>query len=525
MNGMNGAIMKRWIKSRKLDETVAQNDSSLSSLSPTALQRYALGVLSAVVALLLRAIVSPWYGSANPYHTVWVAVVFSAWYCGLGPAILTVLVSMLGVWYFFVPQPFSFHSDHPQADIVGLIGFLILSGLIIAIAEANRRSNLKRGLAEEELQRAHHELEQRIQRRTNELEEKTAELLQKATLLDLANDAILVRDAGGRISYWNEGAERLYGWKSAEALGRVTSELLRTEFPLPLTEILQSDRWEGELRQYKRDGSLIIVASRWTTLRHSEGEPTEWLEINTNISARKAAEQAARHLSGRILTLQDEERRRIARDLHDSLGQYLTALKINLHNLLAGNGDQAALREECMSILEQCLAETRTISHLLHPPLLDEAGLRSALQWCVDGFSQRSGIEVSLDIPSKLRRFHREVEITLFRAVQEGLTNIHRHSQASRANIGLTVDAEKIQLEIEDNGTGIPKERLRSMAEPGTDTGVGLAGMRERVRDLGGLLTIRSDSSGTSLKVSIPILDSAQKAERKDQSLKRVSAP
>ena len=183
----------------------------------------------------------------------------------------------------------------------------------------------------------------------------------------------------------------------------MTSELLRTEFPVPLSEILRSDRWEGELHQYKRDGSLIIVASRWTTLRDSNGQPTEWLEINTDISHHKAAEQAARQLSGRILTLQDEERRRIARDLHDSLGQYLTALKITLHNLATGNGDQETLRAECLSILEKCLAETRTISHLLHPPLLEEAGLRSALEWYVEGFSQRSGIEVSIDLPSRLQ--------------------------------------------------------------------------------------------------------------------------
>ena len=211
--------------------------------------------------------------------------------------------------------------------------------------------------------------------------------------------------------------------------------------------------------------------------------------------------------------------------MHDSLGQYLTAPKITFHNLLTGSGDQATLRAECLSILEKCLAETRTISHLLHPPLLEEAGLRSALEWYVDGFSQRSGIKVSVDLPSTLQRFHPEVEITLFRAVQEGLTNIHRHSQASEANINLIIDAKQIQLEIEDNGKGIPKEQLRSMAEPGGETGVGLAGMRERVRDLGGSLTIHSNSSGTSLKVSIPVLDSAQKAEAKGRRLKRVSAP
>ena len=258
-------------------------------------------------------------------------------------------------------------------------------------------------------------------------------------LLDLANDAILVRDAEGKFSYWNEGAERLYGWRSTEVLGRSISELLRTEFPLPLSTILESERWEGELRQYKRDGSVIIAASRWTTLRNNDGRPVAWLEINTDITARKAAEQAARQLSGRILTLQDEERRRIARDLHDSLGQYLTALKISFHTLSSGDVNQATVLTECSSILDECIAETRTISHLLHPPLLDEAGLRSAIQWCADGFSQRSGIKVSLDLPSDLQRFHREVETTLFRAVQEGLTNIQTdtHKLPRRTSVWL----------------------------------------------------------------------------------------
>jgi PAS domain S-box-containing protein len=215
-----------------------------------------------------------------------------------------------------------------------------------------------------ERKKARKELENLVQERTTELEQKTAELSQKATLLDLANDAVLVRNAKGKISYWNEGAERLYGWTSAEVLGRTTFDYLRTEFPVPLSDILRSDRWEGELHQCKKDGSSIIVSSRWTTLRDNNGKPTEWLEINTDITEQKRAEEAARKLSGRILTLQDEERRRIARGLHDSLGQYLTALKLNL-NLLPTNDGTAALVAECADIVEKCLSETRTISHLL----------------------------------------------------------------------------------------------------------------------------------------------------------------
>ncbi len=618
--------------------------------NPTTAQRYALAVLAAVLALILREVLSPWLGITNPYHTVWVAVVFSAWYCGIGPAIVTTILSLIGVWYFFIPPQYSIRLEHSETTIPGVIGFVVLSGLIIAVGEANRRAQLKKrsveaALGEKEsefhlladsipelcwmargdghifwynarwyeytgttleqmegwgwqsvhdpeilpsvlerwkasvtsglsfemefplrradgvfrwfltrvrpvrdgegrvvrwfgtntdiheqrelrqsLIEAREELEQRVRERTADLARKTAELLQKATLLDLANDAILVRDAEGRISYWNEGAERLYGWPSTEVMGRSTSEFLRTRFPVPLSDILQSDRWQGELRQTKRDGSAIVVASRWTALRDHDGRPAAWLEINTDITARMRAEEAARKLSGRILTLQDEERRHIARGLHDSLGQYLAALKMSLHALSISNGNQTTVISDCSEIVDKCLIETRTISHLLHPPLLDEAGLQSAIQWYVEGFAQRSGITVNVDLPKTLDRFHKEMETTLFRVVQEALTNIHRHSQASEAGIRLVVDAKHAQLEISDNGKGIPKDRLRSVMESGGETGVGLAGMRERVRELGGFVEIESETTGTVLRVTLPIAESVRKTLTDDRSPKGVSA-
>jgi signal transduction histidine kinase len=146
---------------------------------------------------------------------------------------------------------------------------------------------------------------------------------------------------------------------------------------VPVSEILQTDRWEGELRHTTKYGSQITVASRWTTLRDHNGKSEGWLEINTDITDRKQAEEAARSLSGRILTLQDDERRRIARGLHDSLGQYLTALKMNLDFFQTSNDNKAKLASDCSEIVDKCLTETRTISHLLHPPLLDEAGCSS----------------------------------------------------------------------------------------------------------------------------------------------------
>lgn len=597
--------------------------------------RYTFAVLTAVLALLLRQALSPLLGANNPYLTVWAAVVFSAWYWGLGPSIVTTLISALGVLYWFLPPLHSFRLQDPKTQISGLVGFGVLSGFVIALGEASRRSRHEKRSVEdavrekesefhlladsipelcwmargdghifwynarwyeytgttpeqvegwgwqsvhnpeilpsvlerwkaslamghtfemefplrgadgvfrwfltrirpvrnsegrivrwfgtntniheqrelwESLIEARQELEMRVRERTAELEQKTSELLQKATLLDLANDAILVRSAADQISYWNQGAERLYGWTSAEVVGRSTHEVLRTEFPVPVEEIKCTDKWEGELRQVKRDGVQIAVESRWTTLRDNEGKPAGWLEINTDITARKRAEKAARNLSGRILSLQDEERRRIARGLHDSLGQYLTALKMSLALLSTTEGRHAAVASECSEIVDKCLTETRTISHLLHPPLLDEAGLRSALGWYVDGFAQRSNIQVKLDLPAELCRLDTDIETALFRVVQEALTNVHRHSSASEVDIRLLVDTKRVQLDVSDNGKGIPKGRLQRVLESGSRTGVGVAGMRERVRDLGGSMEIKSDDAGTTIIISIPITELA----------------
>ena len=315
-----------------------------------------------------------------------------------------------------------------------------------------------------------------LEERTAALQQKTAELAEKATLLDMANDAIFVT-ANGKISYWNQGAERLYGWTRSEAVGRSPAELLHSKYPAPLEEIEGSDDWEGEISHTKRDGSRVVVASRWTKIRDHSGEPVGWLEINTDITARKRAEDAARRLSGRILTLQDEERRRIARGLHDSLGQYLTVAKMNLDSLSVADNGNAALASQCSEIVEKCLMETRTISHLLHPPLLDEAGLASAGRWYVDGFAERSGIKVDLSLPAELGRLHRDVEIALFRVMQEALTNVHRHSGGSAVNIRLTVATDQVHLEIRDNGQGISSETLKHLAEGAAETGVGIAGM------------------------------------------------
>jgi len=225
-----------------------------------------------------------------------------------------------------------------------------------------------------------------------------------------------------------------------------------------------------------------------------------------------AAEASLRALSGRLLQMQDNERRRIARELHDSAGQLLVALKLNLGHLqrrpeqLSPNSPKL---EESMGLIDQLSQELRTISHLLHPPLLDELGLISAVRWYVEGFSERSKIPVSLELSPHLGRHSNELETAVFRIIQECLTNIHRHSGSSTASVEINCDAEQIVVEVRDQGKGIspkPKESARWQVAPGPIVpGVGIQGMRERVRQLGGRLDVRSDSRGTTVLAMLPI--------------------
>jgi PAS domain S-box-containing protein len=479
--------------------------------------RYGLGAVAGAFAVVAYVWLAPLLGDRIPYITAFATVMFVARYFGPGPAILTVAMSMGGIWFWLLAPG---GSSLDRSEAFGLVAFLLFSGVIIAFGEATRRSKAKQDKTEQALRENESRLklgiehmENEVERRSTEIENKAAQARGQAKLLDLANDAIFVRTADNRISYWNQGAERLYGWTQEEALGRLTEELFRTRFPVSLSEIEKTDRWEGELRQVRHDGSEITVASRWTTLRDREGKFAGWLEINTDITARRRAEDAARRLSGRILSLQDDERRRIARELHDSLGQYLVSLKINLDLLsdAAKGARENAIVSECLQTVEQCLSETRTISHLLHPPLLDEAGFTSAARWYVEGFAERSGFHVNLEIPPDLGRLDRDMETTLFRILQEALTNVHRHSGGSMVRITLQLDAEQVRLQISDNGKGIPEERLRRLKEDDSATGVGLAEMRERVRELGGSFAISSAIPGTTITVTIPVLQTEER--------------
>jgi signal transduction histidine kinase len=221
------------------------------------------------------------------------------------------------------------------------------------------------------------------------------------------------------------------------------------------------------------------------------------------------ANKGLRKLSGTLLDLQDQERRQIARNLHDTTGQNLSAVTLNLARLRelypAADERLRSILAETLTLAEQCLREIRTLSYVLHPPLLDETGLASALRWYVKGFTGRSGIPVDLVVPPDQERLPSEIETTLFRVIQEGLTNIHRHSGCKRASIELVRLPHEVRLEIKDNGKGFPKDPTSHGSNSTVTMGVGLMGMRERLRQLNGQMEIVSSPRGTTVKATLPL--------------------
>ena len=222
------------------------------------------------------------------------------------------------------------------------------------------------------------------------------------------------------------------------------------------------------------------------------------------VAGRTRAEFAQRTLSAKLLTLQDEERRKFVRELHDSVGQQLAATKMALSALQRKLPGDVTL-QDCIKLLDDSIAETRTISHLLHPPLLDEAGLSSASRWFVEGFGKRSGIDVKLDIVDGGGRLPEATELVLFRVLQESLTNVHRHSGAKRADVSLQTADNQVILRVRDYGNGMPPTVLHSLRDEGSGGGVGLAGMMERIREIGGSLEINSNAIGTEMVARVPV--------------------
>jgi signal transduction histidine kinase len=234
----------------------------------------------------------------------------------------------------------------------------------------------------------------------------------------------------------------------------------------------------------------------------STGGSTPISALDIAASKQISLEASLHELNRRLVSAQDEERRRIARELHDGMGQMIVLLKMNL-DALARLGqlssDQKELVKQSMSVVDTMLSELRTMTYLLHPPLLDELGLVLALRGLTEGFSRRSGISASLEIDDKFGRLPGDLEISIYRIVQECLTNIHRHSGSPTANIRVERHTVEIYLEVRDDGGGIPAEKLSARS------GVGLGSMRERSMQLGGTLKIKSSAQGTTIIARLPL--------------------
>jgi PAS domain S-box-containing protein len=379
------------------------------------------------------------------------------------------------------------------------------------------------------------DLQQKTQALENALRLRQSEERFRLLVEAVQDYAIFMLDSGGHIVSWNIGAQRIKGYRGAEIIGRHFScfypeEDLQSGKPeWELQAAARDGRFEDEGWRIRKDGSRFWANVVITAVRDEAGtligfakvtrDFTERMQVQEalrkEITERKEAqrklyesENSLRQLSRHLLRTQDEERRRIGRELHDSLGQSLAAMKINLDSLtsIVGADDLAGQKvAECIQLAEASIKEVRTISYLLYPPMLEEMGLKSAILWYLDGFSARSGIKTTFDVRADFGRLCRDAELALFRVLQESLTNIHRHSGSQTAHIRLSTEAETTVLEIKDRGTGIvPRSSEQSRGDEMGAPGVGLRGMNERMLHLGGRLEIVSTQEGTTVRAVVP---------------------
>ena len=322
-----------------------------------------------------------------------------------------------------------------------------------------------------------------------------------------APGAMIVTDDALRVVDANPSAFELFGYAREDFLGRNLGDLLPTISSETPAKTQNDFRDAGDFRSEReichpngsRRTAECVIKPHFLPGRH--------LFCFRDITPRKRAEESLRRLSLRLMKLRDEERRRIGRELHDGIAQCVAAIKMNLDltskeaQALTSKAQNAL--EEARMLADQCTADLRTACHLLHPPLLDEAGLPAALRWFVEGFAERSGVQVELEVDDEeAKQLPMNASMALFRVVQEGLTNVHRHSQSAMAKVCLTKKVDGVCLEIRDWGCGMPDHVDR---EGSKGVGVGIAGMRERLREFGGALEIAPGQPGTVIRAKLPV--------------------
>ena len=361
-------------------------------------------------------------------------------------------------------------------------------------------------------------------RRRAELALRRSELRSHAFVDAVQDYAIFMLDPDGCITTWNVGAERIKGYKASEIIGQHFSKFypeqdIRAGKPdMELNVAARDGRFEDEGWRIRKDGSQFWANVIITPIKDATEGLIGFSKVTRDITERMLAqrsleesrrklqesEQSLRDLSLHLLHTQDEERRHIGREMHDSLGQYLSVLKLKLDSMNSANKTEEIT--ECTSLLNECIKEVRTISYLLYPPMLEEMGLNSAIPWYLEGFSSRSGIKTTFHASEDFGRLSRAAELVLFRVLQESLTNVQRHSESATAEIRLSRTENAVMLRITDRGKGFPTQILEQGSQEWKGAvGVGLRGMAERLRQLGGSLDISSDRSGTQLRASLPI--------------------
>jgi PAS domain S-box-containing protein len=491
--------------------------------------RYALAVLALAFAVLMRLLTAHFFSGIVPYHAIWAAIAFSAWYCGLGPSIL---VALLGMITISLPWPGMPLSSAWSPGIAGEVSALVFVGLLVLLGEISRRAVAERELAEQLARESHGLFD---------------------TFMDHSPGIAYIKDRDGRYIYVNRTMRErfnlpaLVGKTDFEVHGKQTALAYREndlsvlrdakpgEFVEYTTEADGKHAWLSiKFPVTDPDGNVFVGGKSFDITERVNAEEAllkAHRELETRVHERTAqleeANENLRELSARLLQVRDEEHRRIARELHDSVGQLLAALSMNVA-LVQKQADQipsevAKIVAESADLVEQTVREIRTISHLLHPPLLDEVGLASALRWYVDGFSERSGIKVNLEFAPGLDRLHPDVELALFRMVQESLSNIHRHSGSETASIRIYLRDGELCLEIKDTGRGISDE-MRHFLESRGKVGVGIRGMRERLRLIGGRFELESDAHGTTVRASLPLPPAETAGSEQNQEQKTSAA-
>jgi PAS domain S-box-containing protein len=350
--------------------------------------------------------------------------------------------------------------------------------------------------------------------------------------------AIFMLDSTGNIATWNRGAQRIKGYQAPEIIGKHFSifypevDLIAGKPARELEVAAREGRFEDEGWRLRKDGSQFWANVIITAVRNQEGELLGFSKVTRDFTepmlSRKAleesqaklqaSERSLRELSLHLLRTQDEERRLIGREMHDSLGQYLSVLKMRLDSMSASeDAAKRATREglvECARLADDCAKEVRTVSYLLYPPMLEEMGLKHAIPWYLEGFSQRSGIATKFEVDPQLERLPRDAELVLFRVLQESLTNVHKHSGSKTADVFLRCEEGSVVLEIVDTGAGFSHALGEGASRDWMGSlGVGLRGMSERLRQLGGRLDVNSSGAGTRVLASVPVQDSTEQKQ------------